>query len=148
MHARLRALEPRHQLLHLDYHLLNVLVDDHHITAVLDWTNARSGDPRADLARTFTILNVEPLPPSLSKPLIRCVLWIFTRGWQHGYRRRSKELDEMALFYAWAGVVMFRDLAPRVDRADSWWQPHHLEAIRRWTIVWKQRAQLPVEPRG
>jgi aminoglycoside phosphotransferase (APT) family kinase protein len=148
MHARLRALQPRHQLLHLDYHLLNVLVDDHHITAVLDWTNARSGDPRADLARTFTILNVEPLPRSLLKPLIRCVLWIFTRGWRYGYRRRSEELDEMALFYAWAGAVMFRDLAPRVDRADSWWQSYHLEAIRRWTIAWKRRAELPIEPCG
>src|SRR5438132_39917 len=45
---------PGAALLHLDYHLLNVMTDRSRVTGVLDWTNARAGDPRADLARTFT----------------------------------------------------------------------------------------------
>src|SRR5260370_768251 len=35
-------------LLHLDYHPLNVLTDGKSITGILDWRNARAGDPRAD----------------------------------------------------------------------------------------------------
>ncbi|HMM43974.1 MAG TPA: phosphotransferase, partial [Thermomicrobiales bacterium] len=44
------------RLLHLDYHPLNLLTDGAAITAILDWTNARAGDPRADLARALAIL--------------------------------------------------------------------------------------------
>jgi aminoglycoside phosphotransferase (APT) family kinase protein len=138
LHARLRALSGRQHLLHLDYHPFNVLVDDHEITAVIDWTNARSGDPRADVARTYTILNVEPLPPTRIKPLVRATLWVFTRAWLYGYGRADTR--DMALFRAWAGAVMVRDLAPRVARPDSWWQPRHLQAVRRWTARWKRRA--------
>jgi aminoglycoside phosphotransferase (APT) family kinase protein len=55
---------PAPALLHLDYHPLNVLTDGRQITAVLDWANARVGDPRADVARTYTILMVEPYIPA------------------------------------------------------------------------------------
>src|SRR5215207_2125861 len=47
--------EQRPALLHLDYHPMNVLVEDDRVTAVLDWANARAGDPRADFARTLSI---------------------------------------------------------------------------------------------
>jgi aminoglycoside phosphotransferase (APT) family kinase protein len=47
-------------LLHLDYHPLNVMVDHTRVSGVLDWANVRIGDPRADVARTYTILVVEP----------------------------------------------------------------------------------------
>ena len=44
--ARLRGTAPReHSLVHLDYHPLNVMTDGERITGVLDWTNARAGDP-------------------------------------------------------------------------------------------------------
>jgi aminoglycoside phosphotransferase (APT) family kinase protein len=58
--ARLRETDPREDsLVHLDYHPLNVMTDGERITGVLDWTNTRAGDPRADYARTLTILRLD-----------------------------------------------------------------------------------------
>lgn len=50
--------------------------------------------------------------------------------------------EEQALFYAWAGTVMARDLAPKIGRPGVWLQPHHLERIRRWADRCKRRAGL------
>jgi aminoglycoside phosphotransferase len=61
-------------LLHLDYHPLNVLTDGERITAVLDWTNAAAGDPRTDLARTFSILRLEARHPGRLPPDLRAGL--------------------------------------------------------------------------
>lgn len=44
-------------LLHLDYHLLNVLADGGQITGVIDWVNAGRGDVRLDFARTIALLD-------------------------------------------------------------------------------------------
>ncbi len=143
---RLYALEPRRMaLIHLDYHPLNVMTDGAHITCVLDWTNAAAGDPRADFARTYTILRVEPWSPAALPPYIRLFRWTLERAWRHGYRSAGGELNDMALFYAWAGAVMIRDLSPRIGRAGFWLQAHHLDSVRRWTDRWKARAGLPTE---
>jgi aminoglycoside phosphotransferase (APT) family kinase protein len=127
-------------LIHLDYHPLNVLTDGTQITAILDWANARAGDPRADVARTYTILMVEPYGPGRQSLTLSLGRRLLAWSWQHGYAQVAGRLGEMALFYAWAGAVMVRDLAPRVTNPQSWWQEHHLEHIREWTIKWKQRA--------
>ena len=47
-------------LLHLDYHPLNLLIAGTDVSGVLDWANARAGDPRADIARTASILDLAP----------------------------------------------------------------------------------------
>lgn len=123
-------------LLHLDYHPLNVLTDGTQITGVLDWTNAQAGDPRADAARTVTILRVEPLA---RKPLLQWIgLRIFELAWRIGYQRARGRLKDMSLFYAWAGTVIQRDLAYRYEH-----RPQELIPARRWTNKWKARAGLP-----
>lgn len=127
-------------LLHLDYHPLNVMTDGQRITGVLDWANASIGDPRADFARTYTILRVEPYGPGREPPHIRFFRWAFERGWRHGYQQVLGSVQDMAIFYAWAGAVMVRDLAPRLKQPGSWWQPHHLDQIRRWTEHWRRRT--------
>jgi aminoglycoside 3'-phosphotransferase-2 len=133
---------PSISLLHMDYHLQNVMVKDNSITGILDWTNVKVGDPRADYARTHTILHVEPWTPkpSLSLTLLR---WTFGKAWRRGYQEIADPLEDMALFYAWAGTVMVNDLAHRVDQPDSWFQRHHLEEIRSWANQRKQCAGLP-----
>jgi aminoglycoside phosphotransferase (APT) family kinase protein len=66
LRLRLRELSvERPVLLHLDYHPLNVLVEASEVSAVLDWANARAGDPRADLARTSSILHFAPIPDTI-----------------------------------------------------------------------------------
>jgi aminoglycoside phosphotransferase (APT) family kinase protein len=137
-------------LLHLDYHPLNVLAQGARITAVLDWANARSGDPRADLARTLTILRLSPRPvgtpprwvgPQDDPPLIRLVRWLAAASWRGGYEAEAGKVGELAAFYAWAGSVMLRDLGPRDDRPGGP-PPRALEPARRWTADWMRRAGL------
>ena len=123
-------------LLHLDYHPLNVLTDGKQITGVLDWTNAQAGDPRADAARTVSILRVEPLA---RKPLLLWIgLRIFELAWRIGYQRAQGSLKDMSLFYVWAGTVIQNDLAYRYKH-----RPQELIPARRWTSKWRARAGLP-----
>ena len=133
-------------LLHLDLHPLNVLAERGHVTAVLDWANARAGDPRADLARTASILQVGSLDlfPSAVSIVLRRALEV---GWRRGYREIAGPVSGMAPFYVWAGMVMVRDLEPRVGRPDlPWLTPALLEQVRDWTACWRTRARLPRAP--
>lgn len=143
LQQHLRALPTRASaLLHLDYHPLNVMTDGKHITGVLDWANTRAGDPRADVARTFTLLRLAPLGPGRQPPHLTFFRWLLSMAWRRGYEQVAGPLVGMVPFYAWAGAVMLRDLAPRVGRADDWMQDHHFNPIRRWTAAWKQRVGL------
>jgi aminoglycoside phosphotransferase (APT) family kinase protein len=140
--ARLRALPLRPAaLLHLDYHPMNVLTDGRRITAVLDWVNALPGDPRADVARTTTILRINPFASPLPTGL-RQLRRALERAWREGYQEVAGKLSDMPLFYALAGLAMQHDLAPRVAKADHWLQPQHLEPVRRWTRYWRHCAGL------
>ena len=123
------------QLLHLDYHPLNLMTDGRQMTAVLDWANARVGDPRADAARSYSILAIDPNWPR--QPHIMLFRQILARAWRRGYEQAAGPLGDMALFYAWAGAVMLRDLAPRAARSGL-----RLDRVRRWTDQWKRRAGL------
>jgi aminoglycoside phosphotransferase (APT) family kinase protein len=128
----LRSLNHRaDRLLHLDYHPLNVLTDGKNITGVLDWRNARAGNPRADVARTVSILRVDAA--SMLRLPERLILKIFELGWRYGYEQKSDSLGAMAPFYAWAGVVMERDLAQKRE-------PDDLARIHAWATRWKERA--------
>ena len=129
-------------LLHLDLHPMNVLAERGHITAVLDWANARCGDPRADLARTASILRFGPLDgiPSPVSGLLRRAL---TAGWRRGYREIAGPVSGMAPFYVWAGMV--RDLTPRLGRSDLPWLTTCLQRVQDWTAGWRTRADLPLQ---
>jgi aminoglycoside phosphotransferase (APT) family kinase protein len=120
-------------LLHLDYHLRNVLTDGKHITGIVDWTNALAGDPRADAARTISILRFDPLA---RKPLLVWLgLRIFEQAWRTGYQHERGRFKDMSLFYAWAGTVIQCNLAPRYKHISN-----ELAPARRWTNKWKARA--------
>jgi aminoglycoside phosphotransferase (APT) family kinase protein len=129
-------------LLHLDFHPLNVMADETGISGVLDWTNAQAGDPRADFARTYTILRVEPYSPSGDSPKMAFFRRALEWTWRHGYQQAGGKLDDMALFYAWAGAVMVRDLSPRIGKPGFWLLDKHLDPVRQWTADWKQRAGI------
>ena len=131
------------RLLHLDYHPLNVMVEGGRIVAVLDWANARGGDPRADLARTLSILRLGPLD-GVPKGWGRWVRRALTAGWRRGYEEVAGSIGELAPFCAWAGAVMKRDLGPRVGRPDlTWLTPEYLAEVERWTAEWRARAGCP-----
>ena len=132
-------------LLHLDFHPMNVLVADGRVSAVLDWANAGIGDPRADLARTASILRFAPLAPGMPRPLESMVRRAFIAGWRRGYREVAGPASGMAPFYAWAGAVMIRDLTPRLGRPDlPWLDLPYLERVRQWADGWREQAGCPV----
>ena len=121
----------RPRLLHMDWHPLNVLVDHGRPTAILDWTNAHGGDPRADVARTLSILRLSPPRGGTSDRLARRLLEV---GWRAGYGSFGP-LTAMAPFYAWAGAAMLYDLRHRFSASE-------LAHVARWTNVWRSRAGL------
>ena len=135
MQDRLRHLHLNEAaLLHLDYHLNNVLTDGKKITGILDWTHAHAGDPRADAARTVSFLRVDP---AARKPLFQWLgLRIFELAWRIGYQRKEGYLKEMPLFYAWAGTVIQHDLEHRYQHV-----PQELAPAHQWTNKWKARAR-------
>ena len=118
-------------LLHLDYHPLNILTNGKQITGILDWTNVHIGDPRADIARTLSILRFDP---TARKPFLQLLaLRVFELAWRTGYQWKRGHPKDMAIFHAWAGTVILHDLAHR-------YTPQELSPAHRWTRKWKARA--------
>jgi aminoglycoside phosphotransferase (APT) family kinase protein len=115
-------------LLHLDWHPLNILVNpgSREITGIVDWDNARRGHPLLDLARTSSILTVDPSLASLPAQL-RDVLASFREAWADGYGPGARSIP--AECHLWAGRVMLADLGARHA-------PAALEVLRRWTARW------------
>lgn len=130
------------KLLHLDYHPMNVLTDGSRITAVLDWVNALPGDPRADFARTTSILRIAPISPAPLSSQMRHLRRALERAWRQGYQEAAGEMSDLPLFYAAAGTAMQGDLVPRAANPDHWLQSHHLTPVRRWTRCWRSCAGL------
>jgi aminoglycoside phosphotransferase (APT) family kinase protein len=138
--ARLGALPRRRdRLLHLDFHPFNTMTDGRSITAVLDWTNCCAGDPRADAARTLSVLLLSPVPPGTPRVfgLLRRVM---AAAWWRGYRDVAGELAAMPLFQAWAGDALQRDWARRVEDPGHWATAAQLEPARRWSTHWRRAA--------
>ena len=116
-------------VLHLDWHPLNLLVDDaSRISGIIDWDNARRGHPSLDLARTHSLLTVEPSIASLPAE-IRGRLDELVEPGSDGYGPEAREIP--AACHAWAGRVMLADLEPRYAAS-----PAALDGLRRWTEGW------------
>ncbi|HYI65763.1 MAG TPA: aminoglycoside phosphotransferase family protein [Candidatus Limnocylindrales bacterium] len=120
-------------LLHLDWHPMNLLVDKtQRISGIVDWDNARRGHPTLDLARTHSLLTVEPSLASLPMKL-RARVGELVDAWADGYGPEATAIP--AACHAWAGRVMIADLEPRY--ADD---PAALDGLRRWTEGWQART--------
>lgn len=124
LHKRLMETATQERLLHMDVHPLNLLTDGERITAVLDWTNALTGDPRADLARSISLLRLdaEDLPPH-ERALVRP----YERGLRHGYG----SVEQLAPYLVWAGTFMLDDVRQRLES-----KPAQRRRIERWRTTW------------
>lgn len=142
---RLRSLPvATNRLVHLDYHPLNVLTDGHDVTAVLDWTNAAAGDPRADFARTAAMLSLAPLPfPAVQRVGVRLVLHFLHRSWARAYLRLSGPLNDLSPFLAWAGTKLARDTERRLGQPQVWATEADVARMWRWVERWRARAAVP-----
>jgi aminoglycoside phosphotransferase (APT) family kinase protein len=125
-------------ILHLDYHPLNVLVENGKLTGIIDWANAIIGDVRADFARTYSILSWLPLP--LENEQARVVRHRFRLGWAAGYREEADPLPNLAPFIAWSAMLLQRDLGPKIDTPGFWVSRTDLDRIRHHERRWLRRA--------
>lgn len=116
-------------VIHLDYHPLNVLTGDGRITGILDWTNSRAGDPRADLARSYTIARYLPGVQGVTLAIARRVFRMFIAGWWAGYRSVAGPQAEMPLFLAWAGHAMIDDLEPKRSMPGMGMESAYLDSL-------------------
>ncbi len=107
------------RLLHLDYHPLNVMVMGRRIGCILDWTNSSIGDPRADVARTWSILRLMPLTPGRPEPVTEAARRLLAAGWLRGYEDVAGPLQNMVIFKAWAAAAMVVDMQKYVDEPDN-----------------------------
>lgn len=145
LQARLRALPQRRDvLIHLDYHPLNVLTDGTRVTAVIDWSNAHAGDPRADVARTMTLLRLAPANRGLQRILSAPIRRVLAAGWLRGYTQVAGPLGDMAPFYTWAAAAMQADMAAKIGRPGIELTHKDLEPIGRWVARWRQRIRPPL----
>ncbi len=134
--ARLAALPVRsNALVHFDYHPLNVLTDGERITGIIDWANASAGDPRADIARTLSILRLHYRQRGDISAAVSC----FARAWRQGYAGAcGLAVDEhLALFFAWSGLVMMQDQAGKQEQA-------FYRRTHAWAARWAKRGGCPL----
>ncbi|HEY3368229.1 MAG TPA: phosphotransferase [Symbiobacteriaceae bacterium] len=138
--ATLRALAVNNEaLLHGDFHPLNVLMSGTTVTAVIDWTTACAGDPRADVARTLTILLLAPVYRGWERVLFSPIRRLLAAGWLRGYTAESGPLADMAPFYVWAGIVLRTDFAAKIGRPGLTLAEADLRPIDRWVEAWRRR---------
>ena len=103
--GKLEVVAAGDSLLHLDLHAHNVLVGDGAISAIVDWTNAGRGDPRADLARSWSLLVLE----GSSGRLVRRAGYAVVRvGWRRGYESSRGRQASFPLFQLWAIDALVR----------------------------------------
>lgn len=130
-------------IIHLDYHPLNVLSDGRRISGVLDWPHAVAGDPRADLARTATLVLAAPPPPGATRLIAGALRRLFHLAWRRGYASEAGPVGDLAPFMAWAAATLVHDLLEARSRPQSWAGEDDLVAARRWLDQWKRRAGIP-----
>jgi Ser/Thr protein kinase RdoA (MazF antagonist) len=119
-------------VLHLDFHPYNVLVDDHGVSGIVDWVNARAGHPLVDLARTHALLTVEPELRKVG-PEVRRIVATLAEGWADGYGELARRIPPIC--HAWVGAAMLVERAPRYAH-----DPTILSELRAWTQQWRRRA--------
>jgi len=62
------------------------------VTAVIDWINTCAGDPRADVARTLTLLLLAPVYRGWQRVLVSPIRRLLASGWLRGIRQSPAPL--------------------------------------------------------
>lgn len=68
-----------HRVLHLDLHPLNIIMTPSG-PSLIDWCNARAGDPAFDVATTFVLMTAAELPGRAVRLGVKALTWAFLRA--------------------------------------------------------------------
>ncbi len=129
-------------LIHMDYHVLNVVSDGTAVTGILDWAYAAAGDPRADLARTEITHLIVPVPPGPRKHLLNLVRKILLRAWRSGYREVTGTIPNYRPLRAWAGATFLAETELEINRPGVWATEETRERFRRMIDVWAREEGI------
>lgn len=137
---RLESIErSRSSLLHLDFHMDNVLMSGGQVSGLVDWTNACAGDPRADVARTWSLLTRRTGAGVRARATAS--LWrLVGAGWQRGYEQAAGRQHDMLLFRIWA-LTGLLNTSPRVE-AERAGRRHELTLLQTRLAQMRNRAGL------
>lgn len=115
--ARLAALPAGDRLCHGDFHPDNVLLTERG-PLIIDWVDARSGNPMGDVARTSVLMRLSQPPAGVTLDWkVRLARHWFHRLWLSHYRRLSPcAPTELA---RWLPVVAAARLSEGVPEADA-----------------------------
>lgn len=111
----LHSLQTGNKFCHGDYHLENILITD--TWRVIDWTNAYSGNPLSDVARTYMILSspiVKKHIPYYLKPFIDRIMSVLKRHYLKGYHTSYRELRP------WLPIIYAARLNEAIPEEKSW----------------------------
>jgi aminoglycoside phosphotransferase (APT) family kinase protein len=114
----LAALPVQDRLLHLDYHLLNVMVAGATVTGVIDWENATAGPPHADLARSMAIGRMAVLSGAVPAA-IRPAVETFMASLATAHDRIAGPSPLPGALEAWGLAMTCADLRHQVGKAGS-----------------------------
>jgi aminoglycoside phosphotransferase (APT) family kinase protein len=106
------------RVIHMDFHPMNVMMSKMRGPVVIDWPNARRGDPLSDVATTYVLLVAPrmPAPWVVRKAVQPFRLWL-ARAFTKRYRgdeltRRIAEMAELKTF----DTNMMRDEIASLER--------------------------------
>jgi len=91
----------RPRLLHLDCHMDNILIARGQVSGIIDWTNACGGDPRADVAWTWSLLTSR-FGGGVRARAMAFLGSFVAAGWHRGYKQVAGSQRDMLLFQIWA----------------------------------------------
>lgn len=118
LRAQLAAVTPSDRLLHLDYHLLNVLTEGGRVTGVIDWENTRMGSLWMDLARSRALLRAAIIGFARD-PAEREALAQVERGLVAGHAEEAGPDPDPDLSMAWGLAMTVADLEAQVAKPGS-----------------------------
>jgi hypothetical protein len=116
------------RLLHLDLHPLNVIMSARG-PVVIDWANARRGDPMADVALTFALISCGRIP--LARPIAAVLNAIRAPVLRRTFARR------------YLGPAFYRQVAAMAELKcfDAHMAPDEIRALR--ALARRSRAKAP-----
>jgi aminoglycoside phosphotransferase (APT) family kinase protein len=129
-------------LCHFDYHPLNVIADRSGITGIIDFSDTRVADRRADLGRTHALLTAAPVPPSPLRPVLQVLRHQFALFWRRGYRSLAGDFPLEPLYEAWGGATFVRDIEEAVADGRGWGTPADIDRIKAYVADRKRAAGL------